>query len=125
MVGGDPVMTDNTTPPSPKLERERRRQLAKMLEKTGLPITDTVTLVNDTIAALVDGGWAPRSNTALVDPHGNIVTIHDRGQSYEIFVTFESAGDNLSMDVLHLDAQHGAKRIAAVINALAAVPEED
>lgn len=88
---------------------------------------DTVSaLTTDITAALAKYGdswrpsWAACLN-AMTDTYGNTVAIHDQGET--VLVEFEYALGGV-VETLHLAAKHGGRRIAAVIDALAAAPVE-
>ena len=94
--------------------------------------TDTVsTLTADIVATLIDSGdgwrrrWAACQN-ALTDTYGNSVSIHHADSGYgsdTVHIEFEYALGGV-VETLNLDPSPGARRIAAVIDALAAAPVE-
>jgi hypothetical protein len=85
--------------------------------------TTTETLTGQITAILAADEWQPRwaaCQNAMTDPYGNTVAIHDQGET--ILIEFEYALPG-SVETMHLDPTHGARRIAMVIIALAA-PQE-
>ena len=85
-------------------------------------MTTTLTSEVTSILATEGDGWTPRwaaCTNAMTDAYGNTVAIHDRGET--VLLEFEYALPGL-VETLHLDPSHGARRIAAIISALAAAP---
>lgn len=94
--------------------------------------TDTVSqLTTDITAALVAYGdsWKPRwaaCKNAMQDTYGNSVSIHHTDGGYgsdTVRIEFEYALGGM-VETMNLNPAHGARRIAAVIDALAAAPTE-
>jgi hypothetical protein len=83
----------------------------------------------EVVATLIANGdgwrpaWAACTNAAT-DTYGNHVSVHYDGRRAAVCVEFEYALGGI-VEVLHLAAQHGAARIAAVIQTLAAAPADD
>lgn len=84
-------------------------------------------LQTEVVATLIakGDGWRPAwaaCTNAATDAYGNSVSVHHIGDA--VRVEFEYALGGI-VEVLHLAAQHGAGRIAAVVQALAAAPADD
>lgn len=67
--------------------------------------------------------WATCTNAAD-DTYGNRVSVHHAAHDDTVRVEFEYALGGI-VEVLRLAAEHGAARIAAAIQALAAAPTDD
>lgn len=85
----------------------------------------TSTLTTEITEILAAGEWAkpwnmPNVTNLRTDHYGNTVHIHEQGDT--VLIEFEYALGGV-VEMLHLDPDHGARRIAAVISALAAPPE--
>ncbi|OHV03721.1 hypothetical protein [Mycobacterium talmoniae] len=89
--------------------------------------TPTSELTTDITAALAayGGSWKPRwpaCKNAMDDAYGNAVAIHDQGDTLLVEFEYTLGG---RVETLHLDPTTGARRIAAIIAALAAAPLEN
>lgn len=72
-------------------------------------------------------GWRPTwpaVTNAATDAYGNSVSVHRADLGDGVRVEFEYALGGI-VEVLHLAAQHGAARVAAIIQAAAAAPADD
>ncbi len=88
----------------------------------------TITTITSEITDALDGdgNWAkpynmPNVRNLRTDAYGNEVHIHDEGDTVRIEFEYALGG---IVETMHLDPRHGARRIAAVIDALAAAPAE-
>lgn len=89
-------------------------------------MTTAANITADITDALADYGWTKPSNMPNVtntrtDAYGNTVHIHDHGETVRIEFEYTLGGIVETMD---LNPAHGGRRIAAVIDALAAAPVE-
>ena len=91
-------------------------------------MTTTTNITSDITDALADYGdsWAkpwnmPNVTNLRTDAYGNTVHIHDQGETVRIEFEYALGGVVETMD---LNPAHGGRRIAAVIDALAAAPVE-
>lgn len=78
----------------------------------------------DITAALEQDGWVSRWRNhpgAMKDEFGNAVTFTVGSET--VSVEFEYAIPGI-VETMHLDPQHGAARVAAVISMLAAAPRD-
>lgn len=86
-------------------------------------------LQTEVVATLIANGdgWRrawPACTNAATDPYGNRVSVHHDRRGETLYVEFEYALGGV-VETLNLSTQHGAARIAAVIQTLAAAPADD